>query len=305
MNYTLHQLVLFLKITETKSITRASEELNLTQPAVSIQLKNFQDQFDIPLTETIGRQIHITDFGYEIAESARKIIDELKVINHKTHNYKGLLTGEINISVVSTGKYIMPYFLTNFLELHPEINFRLDVTNRLQVLEDLQKNKIDFALVSVLPDNFEIEQIELMENKLFFVGSKSMDKNSLNFNELQNYNLLFREQGSATRKAMENYLKKNKITYNKKTELVSNEAVKQAIIAKLGISIMPIIGLKNELLNNELKIIEVGNLPIKSTWHLIHLKNKSLSPAAEAYKNYIIGHKNDVISEHFNWFTQI
>ncbi len=305
MNYTLHQLVLFLKITETKSITRASEELNLTQPAVSIQLKNFQDQFEIPLTETIGRQIHITDFGHEIAESAKKIIDELKVINHKTHNYKGLLTGEINISVVSTGKYIMPYFLTNFLELHPEINFRLDVTNRHQVLEDLQKNKIDFALVSVLPDNFEIEQIELMENKLFFVGSKSMDKNSLNFNELQNYNLLFREQGSATRKAMEHYLKKNKITYNKKTELVSNEAVKQAIIAKLGISIMPIIGLKNELINNELKIIEVGNLPIKTTWHLIHLKNKSLSPAAEAYKNYIIDHKNDVISEHFNWITKI
>lgn len=304
MNYTLHQLILFLKITETKSITKASEELNLTQPAVSIQLKNFQEQFDIPLTETIGRQIHITDFGYEIAESAKKIIQEIKEINFKTHNYKGLSTGEINISIVSTGKYIMPYFLTDFLELHPKINFKLDVTNRLQVLEDLQKNKSDFALVSVLPDNFEIEKIELMQNKLFFIGSNSIPKN-LSFEAIQNFNLLFREQGSATRKAMENYLNKNKIICHKKTELASNEAVKQAVIAKLGISIMPVIGLKNELLNKELKILDVKNLPIESTWYLIHLKNKTLSPAAEAYKNFLDTNKKTIIDEHFNWITKI
>lgn len=304
MNYTLHQLILFLKITETKSITRASEELNLTQPAVSIQLKNFQDQFDIPLTETIGRQIYITDFGYEIAESAKKILDELKLVNYKTQNYKGLLTGDINISVVSTGKYIMPYFLTDFFEEHPQINFKLDVTNRLQVLEDLQKNKIDFALVSVLPENLDVESIELMENKLYFVGSNSIKKNDLNFDELQNYNLLFREQGSATRKAMENFLKKNKISHQKTTELASNEAIKQAVIAKLGISIMPIIGLKNELLNDELKILNVKNLPSISTWYLIHLKNKSLSPAAEAYKQFISINKTKVIQEQFNWITK-
>ena len=108
----------------------------------------------------------------------------------------------------------MPYFLTDFLELHPKINFKLDVTNRLQVLEDLQKNKSDFALVSVLPDNFEIEKIELMQNKLFFIGSNSIPKN-LSFEAIQNFNLLFREQGSATRKAMENYLNKNKIICHK------------------------------------------------------------------------------------------
>ena len=279
--------------------------MNLTQPAVSIQLKNFQDQFDIPLTETIGRQIYITDFGYEIAESAKKIIEELKLINYKTQNYKGLLTGDITISVVSTGKYIMPYFLTDFLEEHPQINLKLDVTNRLQVLDDLQKNKIDFALVSVLPENLDIECIQLMENKLYFVGSNSIEKKQLKFDELQNFNLLFREQGSATRKAMESFLKKNKIYHRKTTELASNEAVKQAIIAKIGISIMPIIGLKNELLNKELKILNVENLPIKSTWYLIHLKNKSLSPAAEAYKEFISLNKDKVIQQQFHWITKL
>ena len=119
MNYTLNQLQIFLKIVQTQSVTKASEELHLTQPAVSIQLRNFQDQFDIPLTEVIGRKIYITDFGREIAKAAEVIIQQVHAINYKTMAYKGQLTGRLKISVVSTGKYVMPYFLSQFMQQHP------------------------------------------------------------------------------------------------------------------------------------------------------------------------------------------
>ena len=119
MNYTLNQLRIFLKIVEKQSITKASEELHLTQPAVSIQLKNFQNQFSIPLTEVVGRQLFVTDFGQEIAEAARRILKEVDSINYKLLAYQGELAGRLKISVVSTGKYVMPYFLSNFMRDNP------------------------------------------------------------------------------------------------------------------------------------------------------------------------------------------
>ena len=121
MNYTLHQLQVFLKVAQCQSITKAAEELHLTQPAVSIQLKNFQDQFEIPLTEIIGRKLYVTDFGKEIVLAAEKIINEVHAINYKMQAYQGKLSGRLKISIVSTGKYIMPYFLADFLKLHPDV----------------------------------------------------------------------------------------------------------------------------------------------------------------------------------------
>ena len=114
MHYTLHQLQIFLKVSQTKSVTKAAEELHLTQPAVSIQLRNFQDQFEIPLTELVGRKIYITDFGKEIAESAENILNQVYAINYKSSAFSGQLSGRLKISVVSTGKYVMPYFFSNF-----------------------------------------------------------------------------------------------------------------------------------------------------------------------------------------------
>ena len=136
MNYTLHQLQIFLKITQKQSITKASEELHLTQPAVSIQLKNFQDQFSIPLTEVVGRQLYVTNFGMEIYEIAESILNEVGAIAYKTESFKGLLSGKLRISVVSTGNYVMPYFLNGFLKLHPQIDLVLDVSNKTNVIKD-------------------------------------------------------------------------------------------------------------------------------------------------------------------------
>lgn len=303
MNYTLHQLLIFLKITETKSITRASEQLHLTQPAVSIQLKKFQDQFEIPLTEVIGRQLYVTDFGKEIAIGAEKILNEIQAINHKTLAYKGLVSGRLKISVVSTGKYVIPYFITDFMKENPAVELELDVTNKLKVIKSLQNNEVDFSLVSLLPENLEIDKIDLMENKLYLVGNKEFQFSDTQNDKstIENIPIIYREKGSGTRQVMERFLETNKLQLVKKMELTSNEAVKQALIAGLGCSIMPLIGIKNELNNGDLHIIPIMGLPLKSTWSLIWMKQKSHSPVAKSFKTYLIENKDTIMKEKFGW----
>lgn len=306
MNYTLNQLQIFLKIVQTQSVTKAAEELHLTQPAVSIQLKNFQDQFDIPLTEVVGRKIYITDFGREIAESAENIINQVYAINYKTLAFKGQLTGRLKISVVSTGKYVMPYFLSDFMQQYAGIELLMDVTNKNKVIESLENNAVDFALVSLLRSTLHIEKLDLLQNKLYLVGNvhtkfKKGTSTKEIFNDLP---LIFREKGSGTRQTMENFFESNNISVLKKMELTSNEALKQALIAGLGYSIMPLIGIKNELHNKELQIIEVDGLPIKTTWSLIWLKGKKHSPVAASFLDYLKKEKSQIVQNKFSWYEQ-
>lgn len=306
MNYTLNQLQVFLKIAETGSITKAAEALHLSQPAVSIQLKNFQDQFDIPLTELVGRRIYITDFGKEIAEAVENIIHQVHAINNKTLAYKGQLFGRLKMAVVSTGKYVMPYFLAGFIEQHQGIELRMDVTNRAQVIDSLMCNEVDFALVSIVPQGLRVDSLELFQNKLFLIGSadarlKRSRKGSEIFKDLP---LIFREKGSGTRQTMEKFIESNDIPALKRLELASNEAVKQAVLAGLGYSIMSLVGVKNELYNNDLQIIPVEGLPIKTMWSLIWQPNKKLSPVANAFLEYMREEKSQIIQNKFDWYEQ-
>ena len=306
MNYTLNQLQIFLKITQTQSVTKASEELHLTQPAVSIQLKNFQNQFEIPLTEVVGRKIFITDFGKEIAVAAEAILNQVYAINYKTMAHKGQLAGRLKISVVSTGKYVMPFFLSDFLKKHEGIELILDVTNKAKVLESLEKNEVDFSLVSVLPEKMQIEKIELLQNKLYVISNTTQKFNNKAYDKtiFDTLPLIYREQGSGTRQTMEKFIQKNNLPVHKKMELTSNEAVKQAVIAGLGCSIMPLIGIKNELHNGELQIIPVKGFPIKSVWNLIWVKGKNHSPVALSFLNYLKKEKANIIKTRFDWFEQ-
>lgn len=298
MNYTLNQLQIFLKVVEAKSITKASEILHLSQPAVSIQLKNFQDQFDIPLTEVVGRKLYITDFGLEIAEAAEAIINQVHAINHKTLAFKGQLTGKLKLSVVSTGKYVMPYFLTKFMKANKGIELMMDVTNKARVINSLENNEIDFALVSILPNTVNIEKLDLLQNKLYLVGNSAT---KMGIKELP---LIYREQGSGTRQTMEQFINQQHLSIQKKMELSTNEAVKQALIAGLGYSIMPLIGIKNELQNKSLQIIPTKGLPIKTTWRLIWLKGKKHSPVSMAFLNYLKKEKSNIVREVFDWYEQ-
>ena len=306
MNYTLNQLQIYIKIVKTMSITKAAEELHLTQPAVSIQLKNFQDQFDIPLTEIIGRKIYVTEFGHEIAQAAEQIIDQVYAINYKTMAYKGILTGKLRISIVSTGKYIMPFFLADFINQNSGVDLYMDVTNKSAVIESLEKNEVDFALVSIIPNSLYIEKIDLLPNKLYLVG-KHLPKSikGINSNEVfKELPFIFREKGSGTRQTMEKFIAQKNIRVLKKMELTSNEAIKQALLAGFGYSIMPLIGIKNELHNHELKIIPTKGLPIKTTWSLIWLKGKKHNPSSLAFLNYLKKEKNNIIDANFSWYEK-
>lgn len=295
MNYTLHQLQIFIEVCKQKSITKAAEAMHMTQPALSIQLKNFQNQFDIALTEIIGKKLYVTEFGQSVCEIAKNIISEANELKFKTKEYKGLLTGTLKIASVSTGKYLIPYYLNEFMNNKPGVDLILDVSNKTEVIKNLRDNTIDFALVSVVPENLDLEEEILMDNQLYLVGkSPQFSKNSP---------LIFREKGSATRMAMDNYFSER--GKRKTMSLTSNEAVKQAVIAGLGFSILPLIGIKNSLLNKEIQIIEKNDLPIITKWRLVWLKSKKLSPVAQSFLNYIRDSKTEIENKHFAWTKEV
>ncbi|WP_299228451.1 LysR family transcriptional regulator [uncultured Psychroserpens sp.] len=304
MHYTLHQLEIFYKVCELKSVTKASEELFLTQPAVSIQLKKFQDQFQIPLFEVVGRKLYITEFGEEIALAAENILNEVNAINYKALSFQGELAGKLKIAIVSTAKYAMPYFLTDFMNKHKGVDLAMDVTNKAEVVRSLENNEVDFAMVSTIPKHLKINRIQLMDNKLYLVGGRQYNHSGkyISIKAFEQLPLIYREQGSATRNQMEYFIAANKISTYKKMELKSNEALKQAVIAGLGFSIMPLIGIKNELNNGDLQVIPVKDLPLTTNWNLIWLSSKNLSTIAKHFVDHINENKENIMKNKFDWF---
>lgn len=198
----------------------------------------------------------------------------------------------------------MPYFLTDFLKFHPNDELILDVSNKRTVIENLERNEVDFSLVPIIPQKLQVQQMDLLANKLYLVNGKSIpDLKEKSYSELfENLTLLFREEGSGTRQTMEEYIFRNEIKVTKKIQLTNNEAVKQAVIAGMGSSILPLIGLKNDSLNNDLKIIPIKNLPIETMWSLTCFKNKKHSPVATAYLSYLEEYKDRIVQEKFAWY---
>lgn len=214
--------------------------------------------------------------------------------------YKGLLAGKLSVSVVSTGKYVLPYFMTEFVKKHSAVNVSIDVTNKAKVLESLTNNETDFSLVSVVPDDLDVERVELLKNRLFLVANAQSELGAkIDSKSIHELPFIYREKGSATRTAMETFCKSLDIIPKSKLELVSNEAVKQAVCAGLGYSIMPIIGMRSELDRGVLKIVKTKGLPIETTWTLIYPKGKKLSPVAAAFIKHLKAVKEDVVDQYF------
>ncbi|MFN5334100.1 MAG: LysR family transcriptional regulator [Bacteroidota bacterium] len=303
MNYTLHQLSIYLRVFELKSISKAAEEMHLTQPAVSIQLKNFQTQFPLPLWEIVNKKIFFSDFGIEIAKTASRILEEAQNLENKKSAYEGKITGKIKISCVSTGKYVLPYFLSSFLKQNEAVELQLDVSNKSKVIASLENNEVDFSLVSVMPGHLNLKKMTFMQNTLVLVGNteNTSRKKKNNKTFIESLPLIYREEGSATRLIMEKFIDKNKISVRKKITLTSNEAVKQAVIAGLGYSIMPLIGIKNELMNHQLQIIPVEGLPITTNWNLVWLSDKKHAPASKALLQHLKDQKEEIVKSHFSW----
>lgn len=305
MNYTLSQLNTLVKVAETRSITKAAEELHLTQPAVSIQLKNLQEQFELPLIEVLNKRVYVTEFGHEIIASAKRILSEIQTIDYKKHTFKGELTGSLTLSIVSTGQYVAPYFLAEFIKTNPGIKLNLQVTNKSEVIHSISNNECDFALVSILPENLPIEATTLLPNNLYVISNRKQgeDGQPAPISELAQLPLIFREPGSGTRQTMENFLAKHKLPVRNQLELTGNEAVKHAVMAGLGYSIMPLIGIQNELENGQLHILPTQGFPIKSAWRIIWLKNKQLTPVGKAYLAFLNQHKNSISQQVFQSHT--
>lgn len=307
MNYTFHQLRVFMSVVEKQSVTKAAAELNMTQPAVSIQLKNLQDQFDLPLTEVIGRQLYVTDFGKELYQIADNILQEVANINYKTQSFKGMLSGKLKLSAASTGKYVIPYYLKGFLKENPKIDLIIDVNNKTKVIESLENNEVDFALISVMPDKMDLLQEVLLPNKLYLTAATDSEWNAgkkANKHIFDNLPLIFREEGSGTRVTMQQYFQKAHITPTVRFELTSSEAVKQAVIAGLGYSIQSLYSIKNELKQKEIKIIPVAGLPLVESWRLVWLKQKKQTMVAAAFLKYVQQNKQAIYKKYFSWIEQ-
>ncbi len=302
MNITLHQLKAFQAIAKYQSITKAAEAMSMTQPAVSIQLKNLQEQFEVPLTEIIGKRIHITEFGQELVDTADRIFGELGKIEEKMLELKGLLGGKIRISAVSTGKYIIPYLMADFMKIHPHVEFSLEVSNRYKVLAHLQENSTDLALVSLWPEDLDLESIQLAENKWFLASSpenKEVYSAHVQAGNWGKIPFLLREKGSGTRTMMERFFQDRDIHVESNLEFATNEAVKQAVMAGLGASLLSNFSMAQELKEGRISVLELPGLPLKADWKLIWLKQKKHSPAVKAFIRWLSENRKKVFSKHF------
>ena len=252
----------------------------------------------------VGRKLYVTDFGRQLVVAAERILDEVDAIAYHTESFLGRVTGRLRLAIVSTAEYVMPYFLSDFMDLHPRVDLTMDVTNKQRVVTALEQNEVDFALVSVTPSHLDLNTVPLMSNKLYLVRStKRAAPRPSSLEDLLDRPLIFREAGSATRAAMEGYLSDKNLPGFRRIELTSNEAVKQAVIAGLGYSIMPLIGLKNALQHGEVEIITLPDLPIVTEWNIVWLKSKQLPPVAEAYLAYINEERERIVLQDFNWIN--
>lgn len=308
MQFTLHQLRAFVTVVSSGSVTRAAEELHLTQPAVSMQLKGFEDSFEQPLFERVGRRMDLTSFGQEVLEQARMVLDQAELLHAKRQAKSSPWTGTLSIASVSTGKYVLPRFLASFAADYPHVGMQLEVTNRSRVLELLEQNAVDYAFVSLLPERMEVNAIPLVPNALHLVapaGWTIPDPTSPDFAAWLNESpLIFREAGSGTRRAFERLLKDSGVDVQPVWELATNEAVKQAVIAGMGVSLMSVAGFAVE---RRLGLLE--SRPVdggwNTVWQLVSRKGKETSPLRERFEAHMASHQKAIVANHFPWAVNL
>jgi DNA-binding transcriptional LysR family regulator len=289
MNYNLHQLHIFTVVAKKRSITKASEALFMTQPAVSIQLKQLQESIGLPLFEFIGKQFFLTEAGEKLLECNVDISQALDRLEQEMQGLKGMKTGTLNVSVVSSAKYFMPHILGKFREKYPQIKVKLDVSNRLLVKNHLIENETDFGVYSVLDSTIQSEHISFLDNPLVFIAAPNSEHASISsLGNLAEAPFINREVGSGTRIKLEEFFKSKEIKPEIVMELATTEAVKQAVMAGFGISLVTKYAIKQELITGAVKILNIPGASLASQWHLMWLNGKHLSPAAREFKSFLL-----------------
>jgi len=285
-HHTLRQLEVFSTIARLGSFTRAAEELFLTQPTISMQIRKLTDSVGVPLFEQVGKKIFLTDAGRELNRTCREIFAQLERFEMFVADLKGLDTGRLRLSVVTTAKYFMPRLLGSFCQLHPGIEVSLKVSNRERILERLADNVDDLYILGQPPEELEAEAEPFLQNSLVVlapVGHPLSGKKKISLARLAKEPFLLRESGSGTRIATERLFTAHGLKLNVRMELGSNEAIKQAIVGGLGVSVLSRHTLVMDAPAGQITILDVDGFPIERNWYVVYPSGKKLSVVASAF----------------------
>ncbi|QLE55535.1 LysR family transcriptional regulator [Nostoc sp. TCL26-01] len=286
---TLHQLKVFEAAARHGSFTRAAEELFLTQPTVSMQIKQLTKSVGLPLFEQVGKRLYLTEAGRELFATCRQIFETIAQFEMKVADLKGLKQGQLRLSVITTAKYFIPRLLGPFCELYPGIDISLQVTNHEGILERMTSNMDDLYIMSQVPEHLDVNCQAFLDNPLvvFAPANHPLAKEkNIPIQRLANEPFIMREPGSGTRRAVQQLLEEQGISVKVKLELGSNEAIKQAIAGGLGISVLS----RHTLLTDtaEFSILDVEHFPIQRSWYMVHPSGKQLSIVARTYYEYLL-----------------
>jgi DNA-binding transcriptional LysR family regulator len=287
---TLHQLKVFEATARHGSFTRAAEELFLTQPTVSMQVKQLTKAIGLPLFEQVGKRLFLTDAGRELYSTCQEIFQRLDQLEMTVADLKGMKQGKLRLSVITTTKYFMPRLLGPCCQKYPGIDVSLTVTNHERVIDRLANNQDDLYVMSQLPEHMDIKAQAFLENPLVVIAPidhpLTKEKN-ISLKRLVEEPFIMREPGSGTRGALQRLLDSQKLSVKVRLELGSNEAIKQAVAGKLGLSVLSRHTLLPEAANNELAILDVEGFPVSRQWYIVHLSGKQLSVVATAFLDYL------------------
>ncbi len=287
----LRQLRVFEAAASNRSFSKAAEALHLTQPGVSMHIKELGISAGLPLFERIGRKLYVTEAGQELLGRAREILRALKDAEDTLDGLKGLRRGRINLAVVSTAKYFVPQLLAQFGRDFPELEIRLAVNNRISVIEQLVANEVDLAIMGRSPQSLDTVAEPFAQNPHVVIASREHPlaaRRDILVETIAKENFIVREPGSGTRLAMEQFFEQLGLRCNVGMEMASNETIKQAVMAGMGVSFISRHTIELELQTQRLVVLDVRGTPVVRQWHVAHLAKKRLSPTASAFKQFVL-----------------
>ena len=289
--YTFKQIQTFLEVARQRSVSKAAERLFVTQPAVSMQIRQLEDAFGLALIEPTGRNIQLTHAGEIFLTHATAAMSQFKDLEAQMAEHVGLKQGRFDLAVVSTAKYFVPMLLVRFGKLHPGIHVQLSIDNRENVLGLLARGEADLVIMGRAPSHLECQAKPFATNPLAIVAPPDhplVRRKNLPFSALADYKFVVREEGSGTRAAMQRLFEENKTVLQMVMAMPSNETIKQAVMAGMGLSFLSMRTVRHELASGHLALLDVLGLPQINHWYVTHLSSKKLSPAALAFKEFLI-----------------
>jgi len=292
MNITFRQLRVFTEVAAHGSMARAAEALHLTPPAVSMQIKEIEGQVGLPLFDREGRAVALSTAGEYFLVHAKRLLAALKEADDAMARFKRVERGLLTIGMVSTAKYFVPHLMARFHEEHPGVEVRLRVLgNREQLVALMQEGEADICIMGRPPRELATRSESFATHPLVFVappGHPLLGTPQAPVSALAAYPFIAREHGSGTRNAMEAFFTEHRVAPRITMEMSSNETIKQAVIAGLGLSFLSLHTMGLEIRSGLLKVLDIADAPVMRTWNVVHLGSKVLSPAAEAFRYYVM-----------------